>query len=159
MLSLMGGIAPPTVPITHRFGGFTLTNTGLNYKIGLLLGPNLILVHCGTGTGAFLLCVSQRAFECHNPHLVHGCGLRRGGRLSAGRRESSFIRSKGLLGLTNYNRFLATGLLQLGPERMGSGRFRVDFGAKLIDYSVELLIRFDTDARLEISALSMSMTG
>ena len=42
---------------------------------------------------------------------------------------------------------------------MGNGGLCVDFGATLIDNDMELLLRFLTDARLVISALSDGLAG
>ena len=159
MLGLAGGFTPTTVPGMHRLGGLAFTQTGLNYKTGMLLGSPFIAIHNGLRTGAFLLSIGQRALECHNPHFISGSGFRRGGRLGARGRQSSLIRGKSPFGPVYYNRLLATGLLELSPERLGNGGLCVDFGAKLIDNSMELLLRFLTDARLEISALSDGLTG
>ena len=57
MLHLASGFTPTTVPSKHRLGGFALTNAGLNYRTVVLLGPQLIAVHNGLRTGAFLLSV------------------------------------------------------------------------------------------------------
>ena len=83
MLSLAGGFTPTTMPGMHRLGGLAFTQTGLNYKTGMILGSPFIAIHNGLRTGAFLLSIGQRALECHNPHFISGSGFRRGGRLGA----------------------------------------------------------------------------